>query len=329
MILRRPDIAELKKRCASGDNLLIAAPFYTEEALGWIRPSAGGHVEFWTRLNPHDWAAGVCDPPALLAFLASVDKASLHVHRALHAKIYQVDGAWSWIGSPNLTRAAFTSNVELIAELSHPETELLDEYVRKQRTALRRLDLAEFRDFIEVAQDAVEQREDTDYPENDDLAAAVELADGLLAPSSAIPAPSAPRLLDEFVDFVREMQGRVPKRVLDHHDNTAGQNRQGHVKQSYYALHLFFSEHGSGPAAQALRSIDLDGGCPTLPSAFTEPWVSFLDRNANRKDEATGYSLSTLRNVLPERLGGYVTGGGGASGTFQRVAPLVVRFLAS
>ena len=64
--------------------------------------------------------------------------------------------------------------------------------------------------------------------------------------------------------------------------------------------------------------------------ASVKSWVPFLDQNANLKDEDQyRYSLSTLRNVLPERLGGYVMGGGGGVGTFVRLAPLVARFLAA
>jgi len=329
MRLRRPDIAEIQSRCANGHDLLISAPFYTAEALEWIRPSRDAHVEFWTRLNPHDWASGVCDPPALLAYLKSVGNASLHVHRALHAKIYRVDHNWSWIGSPNLTRAGFTSNVELIAELDTPETDLLDKFVKEQRQALRSLELDDFRDFIETSKDAVELREETRYSEDEDLAAAVDLADEILSPSPGLAPDSLLRPLDAFMRFVEQTPGSVSETVLAHHRNTGGQNRQGHVKQSYFALHLFLSEQESGSAAKALREVDLGGGCPTLPSEFIEPWVSFLDKNARHKDAKRGYSFSTLRNVLPERLGGYVTGGGGASGTFQRVAPLVVRFLAT
>lgn len=66
MRVRRPDIQELRRRCEQGTAILISAPFYSQEGLNWVRPISGGRVEFWTRFNPRDWAAGVADPPALL-----------------------------------------------------------------------------------------------------------------------------------------------------------------------------------------------------------------------------------------------------------------------
>jgi hypothetical protein len=57
-----------------------------------------------------------------------------------------------------------------------------------------------------------------------------------------------------------------------------------------------------------------------------DAWQQFLDSNARAKDERLGYSFSTLRTILPESLGGYTVGGGGASSTLKRVLPLVARF---
>ena len=151
MILRRPDIQELTSRCKQGAAILISAPFYSREGLNWVRPNSGGHIEFWTRFNPRDWASGVSDPPALLRYLESVgeEHVSLRVHRALHAKIYQVDATWSWIGSPNLSRSGFTSNIELVAELDAEETELLGNMVNDLRSSLKELPVPTLRAYIE------------------------------------------------------------------------------------------------------------------------------------------------------------------------------------
>lgn len=157
MRLRHPDIQELRRNCEQGAQILISAPFYSQEGLTWVRPNPGGHVEFWTRFNPRDWAAGVSDPPALLHYLENVgeDRVSLRVHRALHAKIYQVDTTWSWIGSPNLSRAAFTSNIELVAELDAEETESLGNFVNDLRVSLRDLTVPDLRAYIETCKDTM------------------------------------------------------------------------------------------------------------------------------------------------------------------------------
>ena len=171
MKLRRPDIEELTRRCEQGTAVLISTPFYSQEGLSWVRPNSGGQVEFWTRFNPRDWAAGVSDPPALLRYFEDLgeERVTLRVHRALHAKIYQVDATWSWIGSPNLSRAAFTSNIELVAELDAEETESLGNIVNDLRSGLRELSVPTFRAYIEACKDAIQKLEDADIWQNDDM----------------------------------------------------------------------------------------------------------------------------------------------------------------
>ena len=328
MRLRRPDIQELRRNCERATRILISAPFYSQEGLNWVRPDSGGHVEFWTRFNPRDWAAGVSDPPALLRYLETVgeERASLRVHRALHAKIYQVDTTWSWIGSPNLSRAAFTSNIELVAEFDAEETKSLENMVIDLRGSLRELPVPTLRAYVETCKDTIPQLEGADVWQNDDFQAAVELADEYLSPASALE-PTAPMPpLSDFIDFIERMDGEVPRVIRDHYHNTSGHNRQGHVKQSYYALVHFLSESPEGRHLRELQDIFLDD-YPRLSSSFVDAWVRFLDDNARTRDDSLGYSFSTLRNVLPERIGGYVTNGGGGIGTFTRMVPLVARFL--
>ena len=248
MRLRHPDIQEFRRNCEQGTRILISAPFYSQEGLTWVRPNPGGHVEFWTRFNPRDWAAGVSDPPALLHYLENVgeDRVSLRVHRALHAKIYQVDTTWSWIGSPNLSRAAFTSNIELVAELDAEETESLGNFVNDLRVSLRDLTVPDLRAYIETCKDTI-PLDDSDAWKNEDFQAAVELADEYLSPISALaPTVSIPPLGD-FSDFIDGMHGDVPQTIRDHHHNLSQQNRQGHVKQSYYAL-VHFLSNPTGPS---------------------------------------------------------------------------------
>ena len=330
MRLRRPDIQELTSRCEQGTKVLISAPFYSQEGLSWVRPNPGGRVEFWTRLNPRDWAAGVSDPPALLSYLEEMgeERVSLRVHRALHAKIYQVDSIWSWIGSPNLSRAAFTSNIELVAELDSEETESLGNIVNDLRSSLRDMSVPTFRAYIEACEDAIQQLEYADIWQNDDFQAAVAMADEYLSPPSTLQRTSPTPPLDDFIRFIDPMVDEVPKTILDHYHNLSGQNRQGHVKQSYYALIHFLSDSTGKQYINELLAIPLDDyPRRRLSPSFVEAWSAFLDEHATMHDRELGYSFSTLRNVLPEYMGGYVTNGGGGIGSFARMVPLVARFL--
>ncbi len=330
MIFRHPDIPELTSRCRQGTVILVSAPFYSEEGLQWILPSNESAVEFWTRLNPHDWAVGVSDPPALLRYLDEIgeDRVSLRVHRALHAKIYQVDGDWAWIGSPNLTRSAFTSNIELVAELDAAESRLLENFVEDLRSSLKEISLATLRSFIDVTKDAIDQFDDARFFETEDFKAAVALADEVLAPNPTLRPSDKLPALEDFVAFIEPLRGDVPSVVRDHHSNESGQNRQGHVRQSYYALFLFLTNPRGSRLVEELGMCDLDV-YPTLPPDFLNTWVRFLDDNASHHNDHIGYSFSVLRNILPERMGGYLTAGGGAIGTFTRMVPLVARFCVS
>ena len=251
------------------------------------------------------------------------ERVSLRVHRALHAKIYQADTAWSWIGSPNLSRAAFTSNIELVAELDAEETESLGQIVNDLRGSLTELSVPDLRAYIETCDDVIRELKGSDIWENKHFQAAVEMADEYLSPTPVVEHTVPP--ISDFIVFIKPMRGEVPQIIRDHHYNTSGQNRQGHVKQSYYALVHFLSDSTRGYTDE-LINIPLDE-YPALPSSFVTEWVRFLDENARAQDSVLGYSFSTLRNVLPERMGGYVTTGGGGIGTFTRMVPLVARFL--
>ena len=290
-------------------------------------PRPGGRIEFWSRLNPYDWAANVVDPPALLRFMNELgeDSVTLYFHRTLHAKIYQVDQVWSWIGSPNLTRSAFTTNVELVAEVRDNDVTILDHFIRDIRSSLKRVELSELSDFVELTRDIIERIETRPQGTDDDFEAAVQIADEILSSKSDVILDDQIPKMDDFIQFVRKQQGEIAARVIDHHNNLSGQNRQGHVKQSYYAIYLFLTSHGR-KFVPVLRALDIEK-FPKIPQDFVTVWIEFVDEFATHSDDDLGYSFSILRNVLPESLGGYVTNGGGASGTFRRIVPLVAHFL--
>ena len=328
MYLRNPDIQELMSKCTDAHQILVSAPFFSKEGLEWVVPDGECDVEFWTRLNPHDWASGVSDPPALIDYLDRIgeERVTLLVHRALHAKIYQIDHTWSWIGSPNLTRAAFTNNIELVAELNESENTNLTGFLVEFRRKLKRISLSRFRDYVEVTRDAIEKIERSPHQNSEDFEAAVALADEVLAPDVEFDRLEDIPSLDLFIAQTEELEGNVPEIIVDHHFNHSNQNRQGHVKQSYYALCQFLLSEFGHQFLDELRDLNLND-YPQLSGEFMQAWIVFLDLNASYSDDDLDYSFSTLRNVLPEKYGGYVTNGGGASGTFTRVAVALAHFI--
>lgn len=328
MKLRSPDSQELTSRCKQGAAILISAPFYSQEGLNWVQPNPEGHVEFWTRFNPRDWVARVSDPPALLHYLENLgeERASLRVHRSLHAKIYQVDKTWSWIGSPNLTRAAFTSNIELVVEFLDEENKSLENFVNDIRSSLRELPVTTLHAYIDACNDVICKLRDLDGRKHEDFQAAVDLADEFFTPQPTLNHKKVIPHLDDFINFIKSMTGEVPQVIRDHHYNLRGQNRQGHVKQSYYALLHFLSDPAKEQYINELLAMSLDQ-YPRLSPNFIKEWANFIDENARIQDDDLGYSFSTLRNVLPEDMGGYVRGGGGSIGTFRRMTLLVAHFL--
>lgn len=194
------------------------------------------------------------------------------------------------------------------------------------RSSLRELPVSDLRDYIGACEDAIHDLEGSDVWKNDDFQAAVELADEYLSPPSALAGAAPVPPLTDFIRFVDKMDDKVPQTIQDHYHNIRGQNRQGHVKQSYYALTHFFSDAKTDQYVGEALAIPLDD-YPRLSSGFVRAWVRFLDDNARTHNADLDYSFSILRNVLPERVGGYVTNGGGGIGTFTRMVPLVARFL--
>ena len=117
------------------------------------------------------------------------------------------------------------------------------------------------------------------------------MADEYLSPASALERTAPMPPLSDFIDFIDPMVGEVPQTIQDHYHNESGQNRRGHVKQSYYALVHFLSDSTEGQYIGELLAIPLDD-YPRLSSSFVKAWVRFLDDNARTQDGDLGYSFS-------------------------------------
>lgn len=325
----RPRAEALQARFAEGTEVLVSVPFYTRESLNWISPGDGGSLEFWTRLNPFDWANGVSDPEALLEFLDDLgdDRTHLRVHRALHAKIYVVDDQWAWVGSANLTVSAFNRNVEVACQLEDDEVAPVLDMVDGLRVSMTEIDTEDLRSFIEATRDVVEDhRERGEIEHSEDMQAAVDLADDVLGPATEWEEEVDIPPLDEFIAFLENQPEQAAATVVDRHFNRDDNNLQGHVKQSYFGSMLYILEPGHPDVRERLLELEFEG-IPNYAAEDIRSWQDFLDRHAGLRDEARGFNLSTLRRILTERWGGYTTGGGGGNSSLKRVLPLAARFV--
>ena len=331
MRFREPDEGTLRGRCRRATEILISAPFFSEEALNWICPTQGGCVEFWTRLNPYDWAAGSGNPEALLNFANTVGESNfaLRVNPRLHAKIYLVDNNWAWIGSANLSVAAFRQNVELMGEIEEQDDiAALQSIVGNLRSKIHPMSLQKLTDFVEVTKDVVEAAREKGEGTDEDMEAAVSLLDELVGPEPTTQPQIVP-LVEEFIEYLREHQQEfgLGQEVLARYDGK--HNLQGHVKQTYYGTCVFLLEPSNRDLlgfvlSQPVGEHDL---LEIESHNLRERWIDFLDANATFRNEEMGFRFSTLRTILPESCGGYTQGGGGAISTLKRVFPLTARFL--
>ncbi len=331
MRFREPDETILQDRCRQASEVLVSAPFFSDKALSWICPADGGTLEFWTRLNPYDWAAGSGNPEALLRFAHTIGENNfvLRVNPRLHAKIYIVDRSWAWIGSPNLSVAAFRQQIEVLGELdSEDDIRALEGVVSHLRRKIHPMPLQKLRDFVELTKDVVQGAREKGEGADEDMEAAVFLLDELVGPKPTTQ-PQVLPLIDEFIGYLREHQQEfgLGQEVVARYDGK--HNLQGHVKQTYYGTCVFLLEASNRDLlgfilSQPVGEHDL---LEIQSHDLQDRWIDFLDANATFRNEELQFRFSTLRTILPESCGGYTQGGGGAISTLKRVFPLTARFL--
>lgn len=327
MRLLTPDQNVLNTRCSEGSEVLVSVPFYSSESLPWVTPGEDGSLEFWTRLNPFDWATGASDPDSLLSFIEtelSDSRVTLRAHRALHAKIYLVDDDWAWVGSANLTVSGFNRNIELVCELEGEEVASLQQMIDTLRPSMSEISAEELGAFLRVTEDVVEEhRERGQIEGSDEMQVAVDLADEVLGPETTWWKEVTLPALEEFVEFLEDQPEDAATVLVDRFNGA--NNLQGHMKQSYYGAMLYLLEPGHPDLREKLLEVSVDG-MPSYEAETVRSWQNFLDRHAGVKDEDQGFSLSTLRRILPEKWGGYTVGGGGGASTLKRTLPLAARF---
>lgn len=328
-------IDAIKKAFGKATTGFICTPYYSERGLALLDPffSVAEKVEFWTRFSPLDWRTGVADMSALKRRVQLVlDRGKVFhflVSDDLHAKIYSFSNDRVIIGSANLTWLALTSNLEVICELTEDEAVSFLRTLPKLRHRLTSVPADVFTAYVDVAADAISKPFDGPEETNEEMNAAIDLAEETLRKSLISTAPRAsaipPLEIGHFIDYCREEKSSITKEIVARWEGK--HNLQGHVKHCYYGALRFLSEFP-----------ELVDEISTTPRKslydFTSPlvltnWRDFLRNHAKQIDEKRNFSFRTLRVYTPENLGGICSGGGGGSSTLKRVLPVVARMLQS
>jgi hypothetical protein len=315
--------------------LTVVTPFYSEEGVTHVLDHLGdtAFVAVTTRLSPPDWLAGVADPEALADLLDLLPgRHSLGIIRNLHAKAYVGDRDHALVGSANLSEGGFIRNIELMVRFRGSEAADALDVVERACAGSRPMDLPALQRWIADSKPAIDDARTVTTEAAEQLAPAQEALDTVLGYGRSTRTLPDPRQieLDDFIDWARGHAALAgADMIVRRHDNADGQNLQGHVKQSFYAVTRFLNERPDmrGPLAGALAAMDPDD-VYQLEAAVAEAWNQHVDDHAtDASSDGTTWSYSILRGLMPPALGGTREGGGGGSPTLKRVLPLVARYM--
>jgi len=328
-------IEVIKDAFTGADEGLICTPYYSERGLQLLDPffDAAEKVEFWTRFSPLDWRAGVADMAALKRRVQSVrDRGKIfdiRVSNDLHAKIYAIPDGTVIVGSANLTWPGMTRNIEVICELTEEEADSFSSVLSSVRGRLMPVGAEVFAAYVDAVADAISKPFDGPVEEDEEMNAAIDIAEEALGESLSGTVPEVTRIplaeLQEFIDYCRQENSGVSREVIARHERK--QNLQGHVKHCFYGSIRFLSEHKE--FVSEIAATPEDSLYDLVNSSVCTYWRDFLREHANEIDKDRGFWFRTLRIYLPLNLGGTLTGGGGASSTLKRIFPLVARMLSN
>jgi PLD-like domain len=333
IVFHQKGIDAIQKAAEGATSGLICTPYYSERGLALLDSffETAEEVDFWTRFSPLDWRAGVADMAALRkrvqAALSKGRVFNFQVSDDLHAKIYKFSNDKVIIGSANLTWPAMTSNIETICELTEGEASSILKVLSIFGQRLTRVDAEIFIAYVDIVADAIAKPSDGLEETNEEMNAAIDLAEEELRKSLIPTAPRAspipPLEIEHFIDYCREEKSSVSKEIIARWQGK--HNLQGHVKHYYYGALRFFSEF-----PQLVDEISVTPRRSlyefTNPAVLTS-WRDFLRTHAKEIDKKHNFSFRTLRVYTPENLGGMCTGGGGGSPTLKRVLPVAARML--
>lgn len=326
-------IDAIKKAAEGATAGLICTPYYSERGLTLLDPffDTAENVDFWTRFSPLDWRAGVADMAALRKrvdlVLGRKRTFNFRVSDDLHAKIYRFSDDRVIMGSANLTWPAMTSNIEAICELTEREASSILEVLALFEQRLTPVEAEVFVAYVDIASDAISKPSGGPEETNEEMNAAIDLAEETLRRSLIPTAPQAspipPLEIPHFIDYCLEERSSVSEEIVARWEGK--HNLQGHVKHYYYGVLRFLSEFPElvdGISATPRQSL-YDFANPEVLTS----WRDFLRKHAQEIDKDRNFSFRTLRVYTPESLGGICSGGGGGSPTLKRVLPVVARML--
>lgn len=326
-------IEAIKKAADGATEGLICTPYYSERGLSFLDPffDSAERVDFWTRFSPLDWRAGVADMAALKIRAQSVlsrEKTfNFWVSDDLHAKIYKFSNDKVIIGSANLTWPAMTSNIETICELTQDAaTSILDILAVFERR-LTPVEAEVFIAYVDIVADAISKPSDGPEETNEEMNAAIDLAEEelrkSLVPTAPRTSPIPPLEIEHFIDYCRKEESSIGKEVLARWEGK--HNLQGHVKHYYYGALRFLTEFPK--FVDEIASTSQESLYNFTDRTILTTWRDFLRKHAKEIDDERKFNFRTLRVYTPENLGGICSGGGGGSPTLKGVLPLVARML--
>lgn len=301
---------------ASEGELLLCSPYISTPALSIVAdtlPDTVVKIEFWTKLDARDWLTGASDFEGLIDFIHRVEgrvaQVAVRHSDRLHAKMMVSDGSKGMAGSANLTGGGYMRNIEIARVVSGSELDELHRVANEMRPKLSLIMQAELAKFVSECTAKVDSKE-----------ALLELIRGEV-PSLA---PSRTTLLpyQDFLAYLRSIQGSLASDILIIATNTDGNNNTGKVKQAFFGVQRFLQEypqHSSFVENLPIEWFDV------MESHLSSDWIQFLQRFANEYNLAYEYSIPTLRGYLPSSQGGILEGGGGGSNQLKRVWPFVGR----
>lgn len=323
----------IKKASEGATKGFICTPYYSERGLSLLDTFFGSaeEVDFWTRFSPLDWRAGVADMAALKKrvqlLLNRKKKFNLMVSDDLHAKIYRFSDNRVIIGSANLTWPAMTSNIEIVCEFVGEEASKIFEILSIFKKRFIPVEAEVFIAYVDLVSDAISKSFDGPIEEDEEMNAAIELAEEELKNILNKTSPVAPRIrhidIERFINYCKRENTVISNEVIERNDGK--HNLQGHVKHCYYGslrflfeFPQFIEEIASTPTGSlySFKNLTIRTG-----------WRDFLRSHAKEVDRDHDFRFHTLRVYIPENLGGICSGGGGGSGTLKRVLPLVARML--
>jgi PLD-like domain len=328
-IIARWDVVRSLVQSARQD-CTIFTPFYSFDGLSLLDASLRRTValNFWTRLSLRDWAMGVSDPESLCKLLVKLDSTQrpthLFRHRTLHAKAYFADSSSALVGSANLSKGGFETNVELMVQLSGTsaaDTKKVLTTAASPGAVLVTTD--ELAHWISSNGKRIKQAQSQLKQGLRELEIAQRETDEELGERPTTEPTQV--LLDEFVEWLANNRGLpAAPHLIKLHEDRVIQRQQGHVKQCFAGAFRFLQEYPTWiqELAQAAQNAD---GMVTPRGDLLRDWIKHLETHRNASNDL--YSYSTLRRELPESRGGTHRGGGGAGTTLKRILPLVARFL--